>query len=615
MNNLDYYDSRILVVDDDVDILNSTARILRKEGYINVESASSGLKGLEKAENFIPDLMLLDYSMPDINGFELCRKVKSHPKISSAIVIMVSGTLTSSESQAEGLDIGADGYITRPFEKREFLARIKAMLRIKAAEYELMKEKQFSDNLINSMTDTFYLFDPENGEGVRWNRMLEEISGYDYNEMKDKPPAAFYPPEEQPFIEKVLKEVKDDGKGTVELSYITRDGSHIPFEYAVSSITGPDGRKLLCSIGRNITERKKMENQLRLERDKAQSYLDIARIMIVAIDRDGYITMINQKGCQILGYGESELIGKNWFDTCIPERLRQVVMNVSRDILAGNVESVEQFENSVLTKDGKERLILWHNSVIRNEAGEVTGHLSSGEDITEKKRAEKALRDSEENMRDLVYVASHDLQTPIISLVGYSSKILEQYADNLDSEGVFALQRLKKNAEKMHDLVVKLLDLSRLNTVRLNLKKVNTENIVKSVLMDLDLNIKENNVQVTISDLPVVNADSDRLTTIFRNLISNAVIYGGKSVDISCVNMVFMVKDDGIGISHRNLEKIFRPGERIKKIDAEGTGMGLAICRKIITKHDGRIWAESDGEGMGATLKFELDGQYYLEKK
>ncbi|CAG0999883.1 two-component system, NarL family, sensor histidine kinase EvgS [Methanosarcinales archaeon] len=140
-----------------------------------------------------------------------------------------------------------------------------------------------------------------------------------------------------------------------------------------------------------ITKRRRSDEEIKKERDKAQKYLDIAGVMIVAIDVDQKITLVNKKCSEVLGYGEQEIISKNWFDTFIPERVRYEVKAVFEKLIAGKIESVESVENPVLTRRGEERLIAWHNTILRDEAGDIAGTLSSGEDITEQKGAEKRL--------------------------------------------------------------------------------------------------------------------------------------------------------------------------------------------------------------------------------
>ncbi len=141
---------------------------------------------------------------------------------------------------------------------------------------------------------------------------------------------------------------------------------------------------------------KQKEQAYKKERDKAQQYLDIAKVIIAVIDRDGRLSMINKMGCEILGYEEKEMVQANWFDTFVPERDRLEMKAGFAKLMAGHIEPMEYTENPVLTKSGKERFIAWHNTVLRDDSGDILCTLSSGEDITERKRAENALKRSEE---------------------------------------------------------------------------------------------------------------------------------------------------------------------------------------------------------------------------
>jgi len=151
-------------------------------------------------------------------------------------------------------------------------------------------------------------------------------------------------------------------------------------------------------VARDVNARKRAEEALRLERNRAQQYLDLAGTIFVVLDRQGTITLLNRKGHQVLGYAEGELLGRNWFETCVPERLRDEVQPVFRQLIAGQLEPAEYHENPVLTRSGQERIIAWHNTLLRSPAGEIVGTLSSGEDITERLRAEDALRKAHDNL-------------------------------------------------------------------------------------------------------------------------------------------------------------------------------------------------------------------------
>lgn len=139
-----------------------------------------------------------------------------------------------------------------------------------------------------------------------------------------------------------------------------------------------------------MEERLAAEEALRKQRDKAQKYLDVAGVMLVHIDAEGKVTLINKKGCKILGYQEEEILGKNWFDNFLPATDREIVREIFFKLMAGEIEPVEYHENPVLTKDGETRIIAWHNIILR-EDGKIIGVLISGEDVTERKKAEEQL--------------------------------------------------------------------------------------------------------------------------------------------------------------------------------------------------------------------------------
>jgi len=190
--------------------------------------------------------------------------------------------------------------------------------------------------------------------------------------------------------------------GILPMEAMRKDGSHVFVELNPSPII-KDGETIgIQGIIRDITERKQAEELLKAEKERAEGFLNIVGVMLSIISAGGNVALINKKGCEILGYEEGELIGKNWFDTLVPQRIRDEVREVFHKLVAGDIEPVEYYENLLLTKDGEERLILFHNTVLRGLNGQMVGALTSGEDITERKKAEEALRESESKYRTLV---------------------------------------------------------------------------------------------------------------------------------------------------------------------------------------------------------------------
>jgi len=154
----------------------------------------------------------------------------------------------------------------------------------------------------------------------------------------------------------------------------------------------------LAQVKEEITERRRAELEVQKERDRAQNYLDIAGVMIVVMNKRGEVTLINRKGCEILGFQERDILSRNWFDNFIPKSTRAEMKAVFKELMAGHIEPAEYHENPILNKFGEERLIAWHNALLVNDKGRIVATLSSGEDITERQRADEALKSAYEQL-------------------------------------------------------------------------------------------------------------------------------------------------------------------------------------------------------------------------
>jgi two-component system cell cycle sensor histidine kinase/response regulator CckA len=190
---------------------------------------------------------------------------------------------------------------------------------------------------------------------------------------------------------------------TCELRLVKEDATSFYARLESIAVPDADGKVTQCRIAiSDITARRRVEDALRRERDRAQMYLDIAGVAFVALDQKGDVILVNKRACEILGYEEKDILGQNWFAVFIPEPVRGELQSVFKSLIAGEIPPVEYVENLVTTRRGEQRLIAWHNTVLRDEAGTVIGTLSSGEDVTERRRAEEDLRKERDFNKTLI---------------------------------------------------------------------------------------------------------------------------------------------------------------------------------------------------------------------
>ena len=256
---------------------------------------------------------------------------------------------------------------------------------------------------------------------VTFSREWKAQIGYEEHEISDdyaEWEKRLHPDDLESTLKNVKKVIKECGRNyKVEFRFRHKNGSYrwiLAQGSVIQDNTGQPARLIGSHV--DITDRKKTEEALRIEKDRAQSYLDIAHVILIALDIDGVVTMINQRGCQVLGYAQDEIVGKNWFDNFVPPRIRDEVLPVSKGLLNGKIETFSLHENPVLTKTGQERIVEWYNAAITNDEGVIVGHLSSGEDITDRKNAEEELQKHRDHLEELVKEKTGELHEKVKEL-------------------------------------------------------------------------------------------------------------------------------------------------------------------------------------------------------
>jgi len=266
------------------------------------------------------------------------------------------------------------------------IKRAEKALRDSEYRYRTLVENQV-DALCRWLPDTTLTFVNE-GYCRVFGKTREELLGQKW--------LSFLTEKAEERVQVLLEGLRVDPKTyTYVHESIGAEGGILSQEWTDCPIFDADGRLVeFQSVGRDITESKRAQEAELRQKEIAEKYLDVAGVMIIALNAEGEISLINQKGCEILECKEEEAIGKNWFDNFLPEGVRSEVKIIFRDLMEGRIDLHEYVENTVLTAKGNERMVAWHNALLTDEKGNVVGTLTSGEDITESRRAEEALKEA-----------------------------------------------------------------------------------------------------------------------------------------------------------------------------------------------------------------------------
>lgn len=383
-----------------------------------------------------------------------------------------------------------------------------------------------------------------------------------------------------------------------------------------------DGHVSIQAIVYDISNLKQAEELVIKERNKAHQYLDVAGSLIGVVNTDMKIVLVNRKACEVLGYAEDEVLGKNWFDTFLPDGVRKITKENFKKIIAGEMVPPPFLENYVKTRVGEERLILWHDVVLRDDIGHIMGTISSGEDITERKKKEVELAKAYEELKSMDKMKdeflsnlSHELKTPLISIKGYSELLDEGVLGPLTDKQKKAMGAIVRNSARLKRLIDSLLFLNIVNAGKAKYKfdPVSLKELVDQALYSLDSQIKQSRIKVECnvsSCEPMIRADQDYMPQVLLHIIENSIKFtaagGSLFIDVKQEDgrLHLQVRDTGIGISQAQLGEIFK---KFYQIDGSmtrrygGTGLGLYICKTIIDAHCGQIWLESE-EHVGTTV-------------
>jgi PAS domain S-box-containing protein len=577
------------------------------------------------------------YSRDELLGV----KVKNIIPKGFAERLTADGTRTAAEALAQQIGTGIELIARRkngtefpieimlsPLESAEGIlvtAAIRDISVRKAAEKHLAQMEGRYRGLLEAAPDAMVVVN-QAGEIVLLNVRAEKEFGYSRDELLGQQVKNLIP---QGFAERLISDgtrtaaealAQQIGTG-IELIGRRKNGTQFPIELMLSPLESAEGILVTAAI-RDISVRKEAEKHLARMEGRYRGLLEAAPDAMVVVNPGGEIVLLNVQAEKQFGYSRDELVGqkvKNIIPEGFAERLVADALRSAEDALAQQIGT--GIELIARRKNGSNFPIELMLSPLESAEGILV--TAAIRDITTRKKAEANLLDkvgelnrSNEELGQFAYIASHDLQEPLRMVASYTQLLSRRYKGKLDADADEFIAFAVDGASRMQRLIQDLLTYSRVGTKGQDLLDVSSEGALQQALINLRSAIEDSGALVTHDPLPAVLADDMQLVQLFQNLVGNAIKYqssGIPKVHISAARngankWVFSVKDNGLGIDPQYFEKIFGMFQRLhKREEFAGTGIGLAICKKIVERHGGSISVQSE-PGHGSTFQFALAG-------
>jgi PAS domain S-box-containing protein len=577
------------------------------------------------------------YSRDELVG----QKVKNIIPEGFAERLIADGTRSAAEALAQQIGTGIELVARRknrsefpieimlsPLESAEgtlVTAAIRDISVRRAAEKHLAQMEGRYRGLLEAAPDAMVVVN-QGGEIVLLNVQAEKQFGYSRDELVGQKVKNIIP---EGFAERLIADgtrsaaealAQQIGTG-IELIALRKNGTEFPIEIMLSPLESTEGTLVTAAI-RDISVRRAAEKHLAQMEGRYRGLLEAAPDAMVVVNQVGEIVLLNVQAEKQFGYSRDELVGqkvKNIIPKGFAERLVADALRSVEDALAQQIGT--GLELTGRRRDSSEFPIELMLSPLESAEGILV--TAAVRDITTRKKAEanllnkvEELNRSNEELGQFAYIASHDLQEPLRMVASYTQLLSRRYKGKLDSDADEFIAFAVDGASRMQRLIQDLLAYSRVGTKGRDLVEISSEEALEQALINLRGAIEDKGALVTHDPLPNVVADDMQLVQLFQNLIGNAIKYqssGIPKVHISVTKnggkrWTFSVKDNGLGIDSQYFEKIFGMFQRLhKREEFAGTGIGLAICKKIVERHGGSISVESE-PGHGSTFRFALAG-------
>lgn len=602
----------ILIVDDNRLQRQYLTALLSNEGY-KLALADSGFGALTQAAELMPDLILLDVMMPEMNGFEVCQQLRMAPLLAETPIIMVTA-LDDRKSRLKGIEAGADDFIVKPFDHLELRARIRTLTRLnrqrqwrqfqlEQALQELRQSEEKFSNLFHYSNDAIFIHDVD-GKILDVNQKVLSQFGYTRSEILSRQIQELNPPDALETVNKALQQISHDGFVKFEIEFCRKNGDTFPAEVSSSKFE-ISGQQVIQGIVRDITERKQAELRL-------SSVLNTVGEGIITIDPTSTMVMVNQEVQSIFGYEQEELIGES-LQMLMPDTYGEAPRSEMKEFLHTDIAKKigQRLELEGMRKDGS--IFPLEVCVTETKIGERLLFTAAVRDITERHELNE--------MRDnFVSTVSHELRTPLASIMGFIETILGERPGPLTRIQRRFLENSYSSSERLLKLIEELLTVSRIQQGSIKLQKhpfwppESIQNVKKMLISLANSKGIELSIENTWPITEQFVGDPDRLEQVITNLIGNAIKFTPENGRV-CVHSYkednywyFDVQDTGIGIPKSDIPHLFERFYRASnatEAQIQGSGLGLYVCKAIIEEHNGEIGLDSE-PGFGTRAWFRL---------
>ncbi|MDA1049729.1 MAG: PAS domain S-box protein [Planctomycetota bacterium] len=568
------------------------------------------------------DVVLLNPRLSDGDGPNAVSRIVAK---AGDVPVLVIASYTDQESYCEVIRAGAEDYIDKTKLSAETLLRsARIAIERKRAQGRTATALRESESrlraIINAALDCIITMDSA-GKIVHFNPAAEETFGYKRGEVLGKDMGELFMPAAVSARQKRNFELyRGTGAGSmlgcpVETNAFRKDGSEFIAEMTIQPVR-IDGEVVFTIFLRDISHRKQAEQTLRDSEALYSSLVEALPLNVLRKDLQGRITFANKMFCELTGKPRGELLGKTDLDL-YPKELAEKYRKDDQRVLETR-EMIDDIEQHV--EDGKSSYVHVRKTPLLDSAGKIQGTQAVFEDVSERIQTQEELarytnelKQSNRDLEQFAYVASHDLQEPLRSIAGYAQLLHVRLRDKLDDDTREFLTYLSDAAKRMQGLIHGLLDYARVGRDGRLFEPTDLDALLDAKLCDLGSAIQECGAVITRDPLPTVTADPVQLGQLFQNLISNALKYRGErrpevhiGVEQNEEVWTFSVRDNGIGIPQEQFERIFVIFQRLHgQGEYSGLGIGLSLVKRIVDRHGGRIWVESQA-GRGSTFFFTL---------